>query len=151
MIDDGHVRLVVDGSKVLLRNGHADGHRETLAQRTGGDFDAGREAVLRVTRSLGMPLAKVLQVVQRDVVAGKVQRAVLQHGRMAVGEDEAVAVGPRGVCRIVLHVLDEQQVGQRRQRNGRAGMAVRGLFDGIDCQQPKGVNRKLVEIAHSFL
>ena len=52
-----------------------------------------------------MQLAEVLEVVDRQVVAGQVQQGVDQHRAVAVGQHEAVAVGPFGVGWVVLEVM----------------------------------------------
>ena len=57
------------GGEPALRDGHADGVREALAERSGRRLDAGRQAVLRVARRAAAPLAERLEVVERDVVA----------------------------------------------------------------------------------
>ena len=84
------------GGEAALGHGHADGVGDALAERAGGGLDAGGVAELGVTRRAAAPLAERLQVVQRQVVAGEVEHRVEQHARVAGGEDEAVAVRPRG-------------------------------------------------------
>ena len=48
-----------------------------------------------------LPLAERLDVVELEAVAGEVQHRVLQDRGVAVGQHEAVAVGPRRIGRIV--------------------------------------------------
>src|ERR1700710_1511472 len=86
------------------------------------------------------------------------QRTVEEHGGVTVGEDEAVAVDPFGVGRIVLHELVIEQVGDGGAGEGRAGMAGVGLLNSVDGEEAEGVDGELVElvlsvllrIAHSF-
>ncbi len=74
----------------------ADG--DPLAQRSGGRLDAGGVAEFRVARRAAAELAEVLQVLQRQIVAGQVQHAVEQRRGVAAGKDEAVAAGPGGLA-----------------------------------------------------
>ncbi len=90
----------------------------------------GGDAVLRVARRLGVQLAEVLQLLDRQVVAGQVQQRVEQHRAVAVGQHEAVAVGPVRVGRVVAQVV--ATTGRRRYRpcpsacrGGRSWLAAR--------------------------
>ena len=53
-----------------LRDGHADGGRQALAQRAGGHLDRGMFAVFRVAGGGGMELAEVFEIAM-----------VMPHGR----------------------------------------------------------------------
>ena len=54
-------------------------------------------AVFRVAGGFAADLAEVFEVVQADIfVAGEVEQAVKQHGAVAGGKHEAVAIGPGG-------------------------------------------------------
>ena len=64
---------------------------------------------------------------------------------MPVGQDEAVAVGPVGLGRVVAHDPGEQDVGQRCQGHGRAGMAGVGGPRGVHGQSPDDVDPELLE------
>ena len=77
-----------------LGDGQPDRVAETLAQRPRGHLDARRVAALGVAGRLAAPLAELAQVLEREVVPGQVQEGVLEYARVAVGEDETVAVGP---------------------------------------------------------
>src|SRR3989441_5268916 len=57
---------------------------------------SGRETVLRVARRAAAPLAKLLQVLERQVVSGEVEHRVQQHAGVAGREHEAVAPEPVG-------------------------------------------------------
>ena len=95
---------VIARGEVRFGDRHADGVGETLTERAGGDFDARRMFALRVAGRLAAPLPKKLDVVEGEVVTGDVQQAIKQSRAVAGGEDEAVAVGPRRVGRVVLEV-----------------------------------------------
>ncbi len=69
------------------------------------------------------PLAELLQVVERHAVAGQVQRRVLEDAGVAGRQHEAVAVGPVRIARVVPHLLLVEEVGDRRERHRRPGMA----------------------------
>ncbi len=143
---------------MLLCRSDADGHAESLAERAGGDFDARGFAVLRVTGRVRAPLAELLELRHRQVVAGEMQRAVEQRGGVAVGQDEAVAVDPLGVGGIVLHELVVEQVGDGGAAERRAGVTGVGFLNGVDGEKSEGVDGELVEfvflgillVAHSF-
>ena len=82
------------------RQADADGHREPLAQRAGRDLDPGRPGHVGMPLKVGADLAKAHQVLRREVtVLG--QGGVLDRRRVALGEDEAVALRPVRVLRVV--------------------------------------------------
>lgn len=65
---------------------------------------------------------------------------------MTAGQDEAIAVVPQGVLRIVFEMVSPELISHRGQGHRSAGVtAVGGLHsihtqssDGIDCQIAKG-------------
>ena len=63
-----------------------------------------------------LPLAEALQLLEREVVAGEVQRRVLEDAGVAGGEDEPVAVRPVRVGRVVPHHARGR--GRRRAARG---------------------------------
>ena len=74
-----------------------------------------------------LPLAERLDVVELEAVAGEVQHRVLQDRGVAVGEHEAVAVGPVRIGRIVLITRLYSTWAERGQRHRRALVAALGL------------------------
>ena len=82
-----------------LRDGHAHGVGEALAERAGRRLDARREAVLRVARRPRAPLPELLELLEPEVVAGEVEERVQEHRGVARGQDEPVAVRPVGCGR----------------------------------------------------
>ena len=105
-----------------LAVGKADGGSEALAQRAGGHFDTGGQAVLGVTRGTGVSATtEVLEVVQGQAITGEVQLDVLGEGGVATGKDEAITALPVGIVRIVLDEMLVQRVGDGRQGNGEPG------------------------------
>ena len=65
---------------------------------------------------------------------------------MAVGQDEAVAVGPGGFGGVVAHDPREKDVRQRRQRHGRARVARIGLLGGVHGQAAHDIDPELFEL-----
>ena len=75
MVDDAEARPVVTGGEVRFGHGQPHAVAETLAQRTGGGFHAGRQAALRMPGRAAAPLAELLELVQRQFVARQMQQA----------------------------------------------------------------------------
>ena len=92
------------------------------------------------------------QLAQRFVLrvdglhAAEMQQRIKQHGGVAVGEHEAVAVGPDGIFGIEAQEVLPHRIGHRRQRHGRAGMAGIGLLHRVHGERANGVDGKLVEL-----
>ena len=84
MIDDLVAFPVETPGQHLLAKRHAHGVRDTLTQRSGGRFHAGRFAVFGMARGSAVQLTEVLQLIKGQFVAGKVQQRVEQHGTMPV-------------------------------------------------------------------
>ncbi len=131
-------------------DGEADGVGDTLAQRAGGGLNARGVAVLRVARGFGMELTEVFQLAHRQVVAGEVQEAVNQHGAVAVGEHETVAVSPVRVSRVVVEVVTPQDFGD--VRHAHRGPRVAGIcfLYGVHAECADGVG-KLFTRGHVLL
>ncbi len=122
-----------------LRQRHAHGIGEALAQRPGGGLDAGALAVLRMPGGLGMQLAKGLEVVHRHRIAAQVQQAVQQHGAVPIGEHEPVPVPPAGVLGVVAQHVAPQRLRDIGQPHRRAGVAGTGFLNGIHGQGADGI------------
>ncbi len=105
-----------------LGEGHADRIGEALAERAGRDFDPGGMAELGMPRRPASELAELAQVLQREVVAGQVEHGVLQDAGVAARQDEAVAIGPLRMERVVAHDARPQHVGEGGQRHRRTGV-----------------------------
>ena len=89
----------------LLSQCKTDRVGDALAEWAGGGFYAWGHAHFRVASGFAVQLAEVFQLGHRQFVAGQVQHGVIQHRRVAVGEDETVAVGPMRVARVVFQVV----------------------------------------------
>ena len=80
-----------------LRDGHPDGVREPLPERSGGGLDPWRVAVLGVARGHGTELAEAPDLRHRQGVAAQVEEGVEEHRAVPVREHEAVPVRPLGI------------------------------------------------------
>ena len=141
--------LAVVLAQELLGERHADAVREARAERAGRDLDAGRDVdavALGVARGQRAPLAKLLELLHREVVARQVQDRVEQHRAVAGAEDEAVAIGPRRIGRVVAHDAAVQDEGGGRHGHRQAGMAGVRLLDRVHREGADGVDAELVGI-----
>ena len=132
---------------VALAVGETDGGREALAQRAGGHFDARGQTVFGVARGAGVGTAtEVLQIIQGQAIAREVELNVLGEGGMTAGKNETVAAFPLGIVRIMLDEVLVQRVGDRRQRNGGAGVAVSRTFNRVSREDLGHLDGTLVEL-----
>ena len=132
-------RLKLRGEQ-LLGEREADGVGEALAERAGGGLHAGRVADFGMAGRLRVQLAELADLLHRQVVAGEVQQRVLQHRAVAVGEHEAVAVGPRGIRRVVAQVAPPEHLGDLGHAHRHAGMAGVGLLHRVHGERADGVD-----------
>src|SRR5579883_128822 len=92
---DNVVSLLIEGAaQKLFGDSHADRISNALTQWSGGYFDAGCITSFRVARCLRLELSKLFKVIERYIVAGKIEQGIMQHGGMTIREDEAVAIRP---------------------------------------------------------
>ena len=153
VVEDREAGLVVARREPLLRDGHAHARRDALPERAGRRLDARHQVILGMAGRLAADLAEALDVVERDRVvaehfvlrvhrldAGQMQHRPQQHRRVAVGQHEAVAVGPDRIGGIEAHHAVPQHVRQRRQRHRRAGVAGVGRLHGVDRQRADRVD-----------
>ena len=160
VVEHREVRAVEMLGEPASGDGHADARGAPLAQRPGGRLDSGGQVVLGMSRTFAVELAEPLDVVERDrefsetfvlgvdcLDAGEVQRRVQQHGSMAVGQNETVAVWPDRIVGVEAQELLPKRIDHRRQCHRRAGMAGIGLLHGIHRERANGVNAKLIDCA----
>ncbi len=147
-----HVGVVVahlgaePGPEPALGHAQAHGVGEPLAQRPGGDLDSRGVVDLGVPRGLRAPLPEVAQVVEGQPVTREVEHRVEQDRGVPGREDEAVAVGPVGRLGVVVHDPRPQDVGQRSQRHGGAGVAVLRGLGTVHGQPADHVDGALLEV-----
>ena len=155
-IEQVEARPVVSGGQPAGGDGHPHAVADALAQRPGGRLHTAGVSVLGMAGAAAIELTETAEVVQRHgwLVGGptvgvqlfdarKVQDRVEQHRGVPAGEDEAVAVGPAGLGRIVAEHLVPEHVGDGGQGHGRAGVAALGRFDGVHRKGADRVDRQL--------
>ena len=123
----------------LLSERHAHRVCQTLAERPGGGFHARGFMHLWVTRSFAVQLAETLQFIQREFIAAQVQRRIQEHGRVAVGQHKAIAVGPMRVGGVVLQMARPERDGHFSHSHGRARVTRIGLLNGVHRQGAHGI------------
>ena len=121
------VAIEIAGQK-SFRQRHADRRRRPLAQRTGGGLHAGRVAVFRVAGCAAAPLAEVLDLLQRQVIAGQVKQRIQEHGAVPGAEYKAVAIGPGRVARVEAHMSHPQRISHRRGAHRQARVTAVSLL-----------------------
>ncbi len=156
VIDDFVAGLVEFVCQQLFGHGHADRVRNPLAQRAGRGFHAHGVTIFRMARGLGVHLAEALDFFHRQVIAREMQQGVDQHGAVAVGLHETVAVEPLRVRGVVAQMVVPQDLGDFRHAHGRAGMAGIGLLHGVhrqgaDCARCVIVLRWIYLTSHSHV
>ena len=90
---------------------HTDAVGDALTQWTRGGFDARCVTVLRVTRSFGVQLTEVFQIVDRQIVTAEVQQGINQHRAVTVRQNKTVAVGPFRILRVVFQIVVPENFG----------------------------------------
>src|ERR1017187_9897042 len=145
MVDDLVTGTVESRREHALGDRHSDRVGRSLAERTRRRLAAGSLPILGMARSLAAPLPELLQVVEREVVAGQVKKTVQEHAAVPRRQNEPVSVGPVRVAGIVLQVLLPQHVGHRGRAEGKARMTGGGFLDGVDRERADGIDAELVE------
>jgi len=134
-------------AKDALGDGHADAVGDALAEGTGRDLHGGRNPALGVTRALGVRLAKLLDVVEREVVAVEIGEGILQDARVTTAHNEPVSVAPERVRGVVSHHATPEHDSQRRQRHGRSGVSRVGFERCVHRQSHHFTNGSPFEVA----
>ncbi len=141
VIDDVETVAVEFGGEHAFGDRHADRIGQPLPERAGSRLHARRAAVFGVSRRPGMQLPKLLDIVDRQVVAGQMQQPIEQHRAVAVGQHEPVAIGPARVGRIMSQVMIPQDLGNIGHAHRHPGMAGVGLLYSIHGQRTQGVGQ----------
>ena len=148
VVHDVEALAVEMRGQVGLGQRHAHGVADALAQGTGGGFDAGGVAVLGMAGGEGAELAELLQVLNGQAKAKKMQQGVQQHGAVAGGQHEAVAVVPLGGFGVEIHLLAPHGVGHGGGAHGHARMAGLRLLDSLGREHANGVDDEFILLAH---
>ena len=146
MIEQARLVAIEARLEMLRRHRHADRVADALAERAGSGLDAGDAPVLGMARSFAAELAELLDVVERDVVAGEIESAVEQHRAVAGRQHETIAAEPFRIFRVVAHEARVEQVRDRRHAHRQSAMATVGLLHRVDRQHANRVDAGLVEV-----
>src|SRR5205085_10445632 len=103
MVDDLVPWLVEYRREVCLGERHSHRVADALAEGTRRRLYARSVAVFGVSGSAAPPLTKLLEVFEAQVIAAQIQTRVHQPRRVTAREDEAIAVRPIWVGRIMTH------------------------------------------------
>src|SRR2546423_14887186 len=98
-----------------------------------------------MSRRLAFPLPELLQVLERQLIAGEIEDAVQQHRRVARRQYEAVAIQPAWIARIVAEMLCPQHVGERGERHRSAGVTGVRLLNGVHRKNSDRVDAEVLE------
>src|SRR5262245_15423111 len=165
VVEDLEAWLVETIGKPLLRDRHPHAGGDALSQWAGRGLDPRHPMVFRVSWRLTVELAKSADVVERHrglpqpfIVgihgpgAAEMEHRPEQHRSMAVGEDEAITIGPDRILRVEPQDAIPDRIDQRRQCHRRAGMSRPGLLHCVDRKRANGVNAQLIKIrlSHRF-
>ena len=74
------------------------------------------------------------------------QQTVEQRRGVAARQDEAIAVRPERIGRVVAEVSGPQQIGHRRLAERRAGVAGFRLLDHVDGEKAQSIDGELVDV-----
>ena len=145
VVHDRLFRAIVARAQMRLGHRQADAGGQALAQRSGGDLDAGREPILRVPGRLAAPLPERLEILQRKIVPGEVEQRVEQHRAVPARENEAVTVRPLRVARVMLQMARPEGVRHGRRPHRETRVPGVGLLNSIYGDHAYGVDTKLVK------
>ena len=137
---------------------HADAVAAALPKRAGRRLDPHGRAIFGMSRAFAVKLPEPLDVVERDreltirfvlgarlFHATEMEQRIKQHRGMAVGEHEAISIGPAWIVGIEAQKALPKRVDHRRQRHGRAGMSGFGLLHGVHRECADGIYAKLIK------
>src|SRR5208337_975698 len=96
--------------EVLGGNRHPDPVGKALAEWTGRGLDSRGQMALGMPGGLAAELTETLEIIEREVIAGQIERAVEQHRAVSGGEYEAVAAVPARILRVMAHEAGEEQI-----------------------------------------
>ena len=126
VVEDLEAGPIVAVREPCFSDRHANAGGDALPERPSCCLHPRNQMVLGVSRSLAAEMAEVTNIVERHrglpeplVVgvhgagAGEVEHRPQQHRSMAVGEHEAIPVGPNRILRIEMHHAVPQRVDER--------------------------------------
>ena len=127
--------------KMSLGERHADRIGDTLAEWAGGGLHTRGFAPFRMAGGFGMQLPEGLQIIDGERIARQVQQRIEQHRAVAVGQHEAITIGPRWIGGVMHQEVAPQHLGDIGHAHGRARMAGIGGLHGIHAQSTNGVGQ----------
>ena len=127
------------GGEVRLGDGHPDRRSETLPERSGGHLDPQIGFVFGVAGGVRSPLAEVFQLLHGERKTAQMEHRVQEHGTVAVGQHEAVAVRPARVAGIHQQMAYPEHRCQVGHPHRHSRMAGAGPLDGVHGQGSDGV------------
>ena len=139
VIDNVQAVFIEFGSQQFFGQRHAHSIGNTLSQWAGGGFHTVGVAVFGVAGSFAVELSEVFQVINADIIATQMQQAVQQHGSMAVGEYETIAIVKLRIGRIVLQKAAPQYFCHIGHAHRCARVAGVGLLYRIGRKKTDGV------------
>ena len=145
VVEDLEARPVVLTCQPLLRDRHANACGDSLSQWTCRGLDARHPVVLGVTGRLAVELAEPPDVIERHRLlsqrfiagvhcpcAAEMERRPEQHRSMAVGQYEAITIGPDRILRIEPEDPIPYCIDQRCECHRRARVSGLGLLHCIN-------------------
>ncbi len=150
MINNGMARTVIAACQQLFGQRHAHGIGQALAQRAGCRLYTRRDAHFGMAGRDRVKLAKLPDLLQRQIVAAQMQQGIQQHGAMAVGQHKAVAIEPSRIGRVMGQMLSPQHLGNIGHAHGRAWMARLRLLDGVGRQKAQRICMSCILKAYFF-
>src|SRR5690606_29537438 len=144
IVIDNLVTFAVElGRKNLFCQCHTHAVSNTLTQRSSSGFNAWGVAQFRVARSFGVQLTELLEIVDGQVIPRQMQQGINEHGAVAIGKHETVAVYPVWVLRVVLEEVIPQDFGNICHAHWGTGVAGVGLLNGIHTEDANSVGKLL--------
>ena len=149
-----HIGAMIDERIAELRRHDALGERkadrgaDALAERPRRRLHPReRMPMLGMARRLRADLAKMLQVLDRDVgVAREIEQRIEKHRAVAGRQDEPVPVGPMGRARIEFQEAGEERGRDLGATHRQAGMTRFRRFDAVDRKRADGIHHAFVQI-----
>jgi hypothetical protein len=138
VVDDRRVGPIELGGEVLFRERHADGVRYALPERPRRGFDAERKLALRMARDARAELAKVLELVDVDLVAREIRDRIEQHRAVPIRQHEPIAVVPVTVRGVETQVVVPEHLGDVGHAHRHAWVP---RFGGLDRVHRQHANR----------
>ena len=123
VVDDLKARPVEGRRQMTLGEGEADRIGDALAQRAGRRLDTEACVALGMAGRMRAHLPEMLDVLDRQRIAGQMQHGVEQHRTVAIGQNEAISVGPARIRRTVAQEIVPEHLGDIRHAHRHARMA----------------------------